>query len=345
MRKPSSKKPPRPIDVRQIRTYALAKRASKVDRRALARPPVAGLGVSVFLAGLPDVLAARDLRAIAGEIARRHRGGRLLVLGMGAHPIKVGLGPLIIDLMERGIVSAVAMNGAGIIHDFEMAYQGATSEDVGPLLVEGRFGMAEETGRFLNDATRGANDQGLGTAVGRAIVDARFRHANLSILAAGIRLGVPVTVHVSIGADIIHRHPAANGAAIGAASLRDFHLLAGIVQRLHGGTYINLGSAVLLPEVFLKALNLARNTGSRVGGLLAVDMDFVRHYRPLVNVVQRPTVPDGKGYQLVGHHEIMFPLLAAAILEEGARFEVRGSRKTRGGGRRGTRTSPLAPRT
>jgi hypothetical protein len=347
MRKPTSKTPPKPIDVRRIRTYALAKRASKVDRSALAKPPEAGIRLSDFLAGLPDVLAARDLRTIAAEIARRHRAGRLLVLGMGAHPIKVGLGPLIVDLMERGIISAVAMNGAGIIHDFEMAYQGATSEDVGPLLVEGRFGMAEETGRFLNDATRAAKDEGLGTAVGRAIAKARFRHERLSILAAGIRLGVPVTVHVSIGADIIHMHPAADGAAIGAASLRDFHLLAGIVQRLHGGTYINLGSAVLLPEVFLKALNLARNTGRRVAGLLAVDMDFVRHYRPLVNVVQRPTVPDGKGYQLVGHHEIMFPLLAAAILEEGARLEARGARKrpSRGGGRRGARTSHPAPRT
>jgi hypothetical protein len=345
MPKSPSKTPPKPIDVRQIRTYALAKRASKVDRRALARPPVAGIGLSEFLAGLPDVLAARDLRTIAGEIARRHRAGRLLVLGMGGHPIKVGLGPLIIDLMERGIVSAVAMNGAGIIHDFEMAYQGATSEDVGPLLVEGRFGMVEETGRFLNDATRDASGEGLGTAVGRAITNARLRHAKLSILAAGVRLGVPVTVHVSIGADIIHMHPAADGAAIGAASLRDFHLLAGVVQRLDGGTYINLGSAVLLPEVFLKALNLARNTGCRVGRLLAVDMDFVRHYRPLVNVVQRPTVPDGKGYQLVGHHEIMFPLLAAAILEEGASFEVRGARRKVRRGDPNARTSPLTPRT
>jgi hypothetical protein len=260
---------------------------------------------------------------------------------MGAHPIKVGLGPLIIDLMERGIVSGVAMNGAGIIHDFEMAYQGATSEDVGASLVDGRFGMAEETGRFLNDAIRAPADEGLGAAVGRAIAGARLRYPDLSILAAGVRLGVPVTVHVSIGADIIHMHPAADGAAIGAATLRDFHLLAGIVQRLDGGTYINLGSAVLLPEVFLKALNLARNTGRRVAGLLTVDMDFVRHYRPLVNVVQRPTAPDGQGFQLTGHHEIMFPLLSAAILdalEAGARGEGRGARK------RKSRPSPLVPR-
>jgi deoxyhypusine synthase len=338
MRARRSRPLPAPIDVAQIRTVSLAGRASKVDRRALARPPAAGMRVADLLAALPDVLAARDLRSVAHAIARRHRAGRLVVLGMGAHPIKVGLGPLIIDLLERGIVSCVAMNGAGIIHDFEMAYQGATSEDVAAALIEGRFGMAEETGRFLNDAIRAAGDEGLGSAVGRAILASRLRHAQLSILAAAARLAVPVTVHVSIGADIIHMHPSADGAAIGAATLRDFHLLAGVVCRLDGGAYVNLGSAVLLPEVFLKALNLARNTGHRVGRLLTVDMDFLRHYRPQVNVVQRPTAPDGRGYQLIGHHEIMFPLLCAAIAEElegqGTRGERRGKRTAV---RRGTR--------
>jgi hypothetical protein len=268
-----------------------------------------------FVRGLPDVLAARDLRAIAAAIAARHHAGKLVILGMGAHPIKVGLSPLIVDLMRRGILSAVALNGAAIVHDFELAYQGATSEDVASALRDGSFGMARETGEFLNRAVAAAASDGLGTAVGRAIVNARLPHAELSILAAGVRYGVPVTVHVTLGADIIHMHPSADGAAIGAASLLDFRRLAGIIQHLRGGVFINLGSAVVIPEVFLKALNLARNVGSRVDALVTVDMDFVRHYRPQVNVVQRPTAGSGRGYQLVGHHEIMFPLLCAAVFE------------------------------
>lgn len=304
-----------PVDLSRVRTYPLARRGSKVDRTALAKPPKPGMRLADLLDGLPDILAARDLKTIAAEIAARHRAGRLLILGMGAHPIKVGLGPLIIDFMERGIISAVAMNGAGIIHDFELASHGETSEDVGPGLNTGRFGMARETGEFLNRAIAQCPENGLGTAVGQAIVDAKLRHHGLSILAAGTRLGVPVTVHVGIGADIIHMHPSADGAAIGTASLADFYRLAGIAQHLDRGAYINLGSAVMMPEVFLKALNLARNVGKKVGGLLTVDMDFIRHYRTLTNVVQRPTDPDGQGYQLVGHHEIMFPLLCAAVLD------------------------------
>lgn len=317
------------VDLGRVRTYPLARRHSKVRRSELARPSRPGMRVADFFGALPDILAARDLQTIAREIAARHRAGRLVVLGMGAHPIKVGLSPLIIDLMERGIVSAVAMNGAGIIHDFELAYHGETSEDVGPGLETGRFGMARETGEFLNRAIVRRATDGLGKAVGIAIAEARPRHAQLSILAAGVRLGVPVTVHVGIGADIIHMHPSADGAAIGAASLADFRRLAGIAEHLHRGAYINLGSAVMLPEVFLKALNLARNVGSKVGGLLTVDMDFIRHYRPLVNVVQRPTDPDGRGYQLVGHHEIMFPLLCAAVLDRLEAREPRRSRKKR----------------
>jgi len=268
-----------------------------------------------FLDTLPDILGARDLRSVARTIAARHRQGRRVVLGMGAHPIKVGLSPLIIDLMQRGIVSAIAMNGACIVHDFELAYHGATSEDVAAALTTGAFGMAEETGRFLNGAiTRGAAE-GVGAAVGRAILDAKLRHRDVSILATAVRLGIPATVHVAIGTDIIHMHPSADGAAIGAATLADFRLLAAVCQQLHRGVFINLGSAVIIPEVFLKALNLARNVGSRVGELVTLDMDFMRHYRPAVNVVQRPTQGDGKGYQLTGHHEIMFPLLCAAVLD------------------------------
>lgn len=305
-----------PIDPRQARTYPLRRRRSKVRWDKLARTPRRGMSLAEFLNGLPDVLAAADLRRIARELARRHRAGRLLVLGMGAHPIKVGLSPLIIDLMRRGVLDAVAMNGAGIIHDFEMAYHGATSEEVGPALLRGEFGMAEETGAFLNSAVARAGELGLGAAVGKAMAAASLRHPELSILVAGERFGVPVTVHVAIGTDIIHMHPTADGAAIGRASLTDFHRLAGVVRSMHGGAYINLGSAVILPEVFVKALNLARNLGGRVGRLLTVDIDFLRHYRPLVNVVQRPTEPDGLGFRLTGHHEILFPLLCAALVEE-----------------------------
>jgi len=317
-KRPAARIPPKPLDLSRVRTYPLRTRRSIVAAKLLATPPQPGQRVTEFLAGLPDILAAKDLRAVAREIAARHRAGRRIVLGMGAHPIKVGLSPLIIDLMERGILSAVAMNGAAIIHDFELAYAGETSEDVATNLADGGFGMAEETGRFLNDAVNDArDDEGLGAAVGRAIRQARLPHARLSVLAAGARLHVPVTVHVAIGTDIIHMHPAADGAAIGAASLRDFRLLAGVVAQLHGGVFINLGSAVLIPEVFVKALNLARNVGKRVEKLLTVDMDFMRHYRPQMNVVQRPTAGGGRGVHLTGHHEIMFPLLCAAVLEAG----------------------------
>jgi hypothetical protein len=307
---------PAALDLSRVRTYPLRSRHSLVHAPQAARPPRPGMRVADFLAGLPDVLAARDFRIVAQEIAVRHRRGKRLVLGMGAHPIKVGLSPLIIDLMQRGLLAGVAMNGAAMIHDFELAFAGATSEDVGPGLTEGRFGMAEETGRFLNRAIADADgDEGLGAAVGRAMCRANLHRIGTSIVAAGARLGVPVSVHVAIGTDIIHMHPSADGAAIGAASLRDFHLLASVVAGLHRGVFINLGSAVVIPEVFVKALNLARNVGKQVDGLLTVDMDFIRHYRPQMNVVQRPTAGTGRGYHFTGHHEIMFPLLCAAVLE------------------------------
>ena len=303
------------IDLDRVRTYPLVGRHSKVAATALGRSPRPSQSLGRFLATLPDILAARDLRSVAQAIAARHREGRQVVLGMGAHPIKVGLSPLIIDLMRRGIVSAIAMNGACIIHDFELAYHGATSEDVAAALTTGAFGMAEETGRFLNGAIARGAAEGAGAAVGRAILDAKLRHRRVSILATAVRLGIPATVHIAIGTDIIHMHPSADGAAIGAASLADFRRLAAVCQQLHRGVFINLGSAVIIPEVFLKALNLARNVGNRVGELVTLDMDFMRHYRPAVNVVQRPTQGDGKGYQLTGHHEIMFPLLCAAVLD------------------------------
>ena len=306
------------IDLSRVRTYALASRPSKVELQALGHPVAAGASVAELLASLPDLLAARELREAAAELARRLRQRGRIVLGMGAHPIKVGLSPLIVDLMERRVLAAVAMNGAGIVHDFELALAGRTSEEVAEQLADGSFGMAEETARFLNDAAREGMkaDIGLGAAVGRKIADATLPHARLSILAAGARLGVPVTVHVALGTDIVHMHPSADGAAIGETSLRDFRVLAEQVGALEGGAFVNLGSAVILPEVFLKALSLARNVGRTVDDVLTIDMDFNRHYRPLTNVVTRPTLRGGRGLHLTGHHEIMFPLLCAALREE-----------------------------
>jgi hypothetical protein len=316
-RSPRRRPTVRPLDPARVRTIPLGKRASKVDVRLLGARVRAGLTMRAFLRGLPDILGAHDLRAGADQIASAIRRGRPVVLGMGAHPIKVGLGPVIVDLLERGRLAAVAMNGACLVHDFELAWGGRTSEDVGPGLDEGIFGMARETGEFLNRASKEgvARGLGLGRAVGDAINTARLPHRKASILSTCARLDVPATIHVAVGTDIIHMHPSADGAAIGEGSLRDFRLLASLVSRLEGGVYINLGSAVLLPEVFVKALNLARNVGHRVRALTTIDMDFNRHYRPLVNVVTRPTALGGRGIQLTGHHEIMFPLLWSAVEE------------------------------
>ena len=310
-----------PIDPSRVRTIPLARRPSKVVAATLGKPVRAGLAVRALLDGLPDILAAHELREAAARIARAVRGDRLVVLGMGAHVIKVGLGPLIADLIARGRLGAIAMNGACLIHDFELAWGGRTSEDVGPGLDRGTFGMAHETGAFLNQAIReGVRDGlGLGQAVAQAMLRERLPFARTSILIAAARTGVPVTAHVAVGTDIIHMHPGADGAAIGLGSLRDFHLLAGVVARLSGGVYLNLGSAVVLPEVFVKALNLARNLGHPVRDLTTIDMDFHRHYRPTVNVVTRPTAAGGRGIQLTGHHEIMVPLLWAAAEEALAR--------------------------
>jgi ribosomal protein S5 len=300
-----------------VRTVPLGKRPSKVDARLLGVPIRAGVSMRAFLRGLPHILGAADLRTAADRIATAIRRGKPVVLGMGAHPIKVGLGPMIVDLIDRGRLAAVAMNGACLVHDFEMAWGGRTSEDVGPGLDRGIFGMARETGEFVNRATNDgvARGLGLGRAVGEAIVRARLRFQRLSILAACARRDVPATVHVAIGTDIVHMHPSVDGAAIGEGSLRDFRLLAGVVGRLDGGVYVNLGSAVVMPEVFVKALNLARNVGHPVRRVTTVDMDFIRHYRPGVNVVSRPTATGGTGIRLTGHHEIMFPLLWSAVEE------------------------------
>ena len=306
------------FDLSRVHTIPLGKRASKVDERLLGKPVRRGASMRAFLRGLPDILGAHDLLLAADRIAAAIRRDRPVILGMGAHPIKVGLGPVIVDLLERGRLAAVAMNGACLVHDFELAWGGKTSEDVGPGLDQGTFGMAQETGEFINRATREgvARGFGLGRAVGEAIIRARLRFRRTSILAACVRTGVPATIHVAIGTDIIHMHPSADGASIGEGSLRDFRQLAAVVGRLDGGVYLNLGSAVVMPEVFVKALNLARNVGHPVRRVTTVDMDFIRHYRPLTNVVNRPVSRGGKGYYFAGHHEVMVPLLAAAIIEE-----------------------------
>jgi hypothetical protein len=296
-------------DLSKIKTYPLNKRKSKVQRGLVSKQYEKGGTVDSFVRGLPDILAAKTLKDVAKRIASTHRKRKTVLLGMGAHVIKVGLSPLIIDFMEKGLLNAVAMNGACIVHDFELAFLGETSEDVAASLEDGSFGMAEETGSFLNEAIRqgAAVDMGIGSAVGKAILDHKLPYRRLSIL---------VTVHVGIGTDIIHMHPKANGPAIGQGSLADFHTLTSVVATLKDGTYLNIGSAVILPEVFLKALSLARNLGNRVDNLTTLNMDFMAHYRPLTNVVSRPTMGSGKGYHLTGHHEIMVPLLFAAVKEQ-----------------------------
>ena len=308
----------KPLDFSKVRTYPVAKRPSKVQASLLAKKVKKGASARAFLRGLPNILAAANLKEIASKIADCHRKKHTVLLGMGAHPIKVGLSPVIIDFMERGIIDALALNGAGVIHDFELAYTGETSEDVAATLKDGSFGMAEETGAFINQAiTEGSNRQvGIGAAVGQAINKNRLPHRRLSILATAATLGIPVTSHIAIGTDIIHMHPKADGKALGDCSLRDFRTLTSVVATLNYGVYLNFGSAVVLPEVFLKAVSLARNLGHPVSNLTTVNLDFFQHYRPLTNVVHRPTMNGGKGYHLTGHMEIMVPLLFCAILEE-----------------------------
>ncbi len=271
-----------------------------------------------FIGSLPDILAAKDFKAVVNAILNARKKGRPVVLGMGAHPIKVGLSPVIINLMEKGVISAVAMNGACIVHDFELSLTGHTSEDVASELCDGSFGMARETGQGLNNAINKGVKQGygIGQAVGQYILNSRALHEQLSILAAASRLDLPASVHVAIGTDIIHMHPQADGAAIGEGSLRDFKLFCSVISDLRGGVYINLGSAVILPEVFLKAIAVTRNMKHNVRDFTTVNMDFIQHYRCRENVLRRPVMSGGNSYALTGHHEIMFPLLAAAVMEK-----------------------------
>ena len=307
-----------PLDFSKIRTYPVAERANKVNAEAFATPHAAGGSLREFLDRLPDFLAVQDLRKIVGAVANAVREQRPVVLMMGAHSIKVGLNPIFVDAMRRGILSAVAFHGAGAIHDFELCYQGETSEDVQRGLDDGSFGMVDETGRRMNAALADGVARGLGAgrALGEAACAAHFPNLHLSMLATGAELGIPVTVHIALGTDIIHQHPTTSGAVLGEASYRDFQTFASVCAQLEGGVLLNIGSAVIMPEVFLKALTIARNLGHKVERFTTATFDMTRHYRPTENVQRRPTKLGGQGFYLVGHHEIMIPLLFAAVTEE-----------------------------
>ncbi len=306
------------IDFQDVSTYSIYERKSLVQVDAFATPWKKGARFSEFLKTLPEILIGEQFRKIVTAVVSAHEAENPVVFAMGAHVIKCGLAPIIIDLMERGIVAAVALNGAGIIHDFELAYTGQTSEDVAKTLPAGQFGMRRETGQFLNDAiNRGAEEKrGIGETVGKSLTELAPQYLDYSIVAAGYRLGIPVTVHVSIGADVIHTHPNADGAALGVGTHQDFRRFIGVISQLEGGVYFNIGSAVMLPEVFLKAVSTVRNLGYTLKHFTTVNMDVIRHYRPLQNVTTRPTADGGTGYTLIGQHEILVPLLAAAIIEQ-----------------------------
>jgi len=314
----------READLSAVRTIPVARRANKVRAEEFAHPPASDLSFAAFLASLPDVLVARDFVRVVDAIAAAARRERGVVVMLGGHIVKTGLAPLLIDLMRRRVITHVAMNGSASIHDFEIARFGGTSEDVAVGLRDGSFGMADETGQEMNEAfARGMREQrGMGEALGRTLdaadTERRLAHPELSVILGAYRLNVPVTVHAALGAEIIHQHPAANGAAIGDTSHRDFRRLAHSLSSIDdGGVALNLGSAVIMPEVFLKALTIARNLhAGKPQNFVTCDLDMQRHYRPRMNVVQRPTLDSGKGYEITGHHEIMVPLLAWAIVEK-----------------------------
>jgi hypothetical protein len=317
-----------PLGFEKVRTYPLATRRSKVTVRDFARPVGHGVSLAQFLASLPRILAADDLRAVVAAIMRARRQRKPVLWGLGGHVIKVGLGPVLIDLIRRGFVSGIAITGAALVHDFEIALAGNTSEDVEAALGRGRFGMAEETGLYLNEMAVGAERSGigLGEAAGKLLASGRLhaKYPEASVLVAAHRARVPVTVHLAIGTDIPHMHRSADGAALGAATHYDFRLFCALVKQMHpGGVYLNWGSAVILPEVFLKAVSVVRNLGVPLRPITTANFDFIQHYRPLQNVVKRPTADsnrgagrgESRGYAITGHHEILLPLVAAALAE------------------------------
>ncbi|HJQ22150.1 MAG TPA: hypothetical protein VJ867_17565 [Gemmatimonadaceae bacterium] len=318
-RSPDSKPELREANLAKVRTVPVTRRPNKVSADEFAKPPGDDRSFHAFLASLPDILVARDFTRVVDAIANAAARKRGVVVMLGGHVVKTGLAPLLVALMERGVITHVAMNGSAAIHDYEIARFGATSEDVAAGLKDGTFGMADETGREMNEAfiAGSRNEQGMGEALGVALQRASVSNPELSVLLNARRLKVPATVHAAIGAEIIHQHPSADGAAIGDTSHRDFRRLAhGLAAIDDGGVVLNLGSAVIMPEVFLKALTIARNLNAgKPQNFVTCDLDMLRHYRPRMNVVQRPTLQSGKGYEITGHHELMVPLLVWAVLD------------------------------
>ncbi len=313
------KKDIKPIDMSSVKTYPLQDRINKVSVKDFATLPDTKVDLSQFIDTLPKILKGTDFIELTDKIVTAYQREKAVIAMMGGHVVKCGLSPLLIELAERGVITGFAFNGASSIHDFELALIGETSEDVSAYLQTGKFGMWEETGKLMNEAIQDAADTGIGMgeALGKKLIDIDAPYNAYSLLATGIRLDIPITVHVAIGTDIIHQHPSANGAAIGKASFTDFQLLTQLVTELEdGGVVLNFGSAVILPEVFLKALTIARNLGHTVSHFTAADFDMIQQYRPAENVVKRPTEMGGKGYSFTGHHELMIPLLALTILSQ-----------------------------
>jgi hypothetical protein len=318
--------PIQPLTLGGVHTYPLATRKGKVSVQDFAKPTGRASSFRKFLDSLPSVLAAKDVRELAASIQKARKRNRAILWGIGGHVVKVGLGPVLIELMRNGFVSGIAMNGAALVHDFEIALAGTTSEDVEATLGEGQFGMARETGFGINEIAKLAYRVrvGYGEAAGQYLSTGLLepKHPEMSLLVAAYKRKIPVTIHVAVGTDIPHMHPGADGAALGAASHYDFRLFCALVERMHGGgVYLNWGSAVILPEVFLKAVSVVRNLGVPLRPITTANFDFIQHYRPRQNVVSRPTVaPEGtkegksKGYAITGHHELLLPLLAAALL-------------------------------
>ena len=307
------------ININKVKTYSIKSRFSKVKAGDFAKIPAKSRSFSAFYASLPNILKAKDLNNVVDALVKAKRAKKAVIFMAGAHVIKCGLNPIIIELIKKKVITCICLNGAGIIHDFELAFQGKTSEDVGPSLKAGKFGMGRETADFINNAVYSgvAEGLGLGQSVAKKITEAKLPHKDLSLLYNAYKYNVPVCIFVAIGTDIIHQHPSFDAASTGEGSLRDFHTLVDNLRGINnGGVVLNFGSAVILPEVFLKALNLARNLGNSVKNFTTANFDMNFHYRPMQNVVCRPTAGAGCGYYIVGHHEIMLPLLAQAVIEK-----------------------------
>lgn len=306
----------KPLSPDDLKTFPLQSRKSKVDTDNFAQALPADKIFSQFIRSLPDILAGKDFKEFISLMERAKKKSKAIILALGAHVIKVGLNPVLIDLMKEGWITALALNGAGVIHDFEVAFSGQTSEDVELQIKNGKFGMAEETADMLNEAMNSGEEKGLGLgeASGEMLSNSDFPFKHMSLLAVAYDLNIPVTVHVAIGTDTIHFHPKTRGDVLGELSLKDFFLLCALLEKLEGGgVFINIGSAVILPEVFLKALSFVRNKGKRLEDFTTAVFDFIHHYRPYQNVVKRPHGNKGKGFYFIGHHELLIPLLAVSL--------------------------------